>query len=323
MRALVLNDGVNLISDYPSPAQSPLPAGEALIRVRQAGICNTDLELTRGYASFQGVLGHEFVGVVEKCPSDPAWVGQRVVGEINAVCGICAECLAGRPTHCVSRTALGIRGRDGAFAEYFTLPVENLHVVPDAVSDDGAIFVEPLAAALSVTDLIHIRPTDRVVLLGDGKLGLLLAQVLRLTGCGLSVIGHHAEHLGLLSSFGIDTYRTDSATPNPVLTADVVIEATGTPSGFEAARGMVRPRGKLVLKSTYRDAVDVDLSRVVVDELHIIGSRCGPFEPALRLLARHLVEVDPLIDARFPLSEGESALEQAAQRGALKVVLEM
>jgi threonine dehydrogenase-like Zn-dependent dehydrogenase len=323
MRAVVLEDGVRFRRDYPNPGQPDPPSGEALIRVRRAGVCNTDLELVKGYASFRGVLGHEFVGVVQACPSDPGWVRRRVVGEINAACGVCATCRAGRPTHCPSGTTLGIRGRDGAFADFLTLPIENLHPVPETVSDDQAVFVEPLAAALEITDQIHVKPTERVIVVGDGKLGQLLAQVLTLSGCNLTVVGRHEDKLDLLSARGIDTYLAERSLPGPAGTADVVVEATGTLSGFAAARGMVRPRGKLVLKSTYHDLARVDLSRVVVDEVQLIGSRCGPFAPALRLLAQGLVSVEPLIQARYPLDHGVMALQEAGVRGTLKVLIEM
>jgi threonine dehydrogenase-like Zn-dependent dehydrogenase len=323
MRALVLDDSVRLEPDYPSPGTPALPEGEALVRVRQAGICNTDLELIKGYAEFRGVLGHEFVGVVEACPLDPGWVGQRVVGEINAYCGVCSACRAGRPTHCPSRTALGIRGRNGVFADFATLPVKSLHAVPDSVSDDQAVFTEPLAAAVSITDLTHVRPSERVIVLGDGKLGQLIAQVLALTGCDLAVVGRHQEKLNLLSARGIKTHLADRAPAAPQAEADIVIEATGTPTGFAAAQGMVRPRGKLVLKSTYHDKAPADLTRVVVNELHIIGTRCGPFPSALRLLEQGLINVESLIRARFPLDQGVLALEKAAEKGILKVLLEM
>jgi threonine dehydrogenase-like Zn-dependent dehydrogenase len=317
MRAIVLHDKATLHHDYPKPQ---LPPGEALIRVRQAGICNTDLELIKGYGSFRGVLGHEFVGQVEACPSAPRWVGRRVVGEINVACGLCATCRAGRPTHCPERTSLGIRGRDGAFADYLTLPPANLHAVPDRVSDEQAVFVEPLAAALEITDQVHLRPTDRVVVLGDGKLGLIIAQVLALTGCHLTVVGRHRAKLDLLAARGIDTRLAHEATWDDL--ADVVVEATGTPGGLAAARELLRPRGKLVLKSTYHGQLQVDLSRVVVDEVELIGSRCGPFAPALRLLAQGMVDVAPLIQARYALDQGMLALERAAVKGTLKVLLE-
>jgi len=323
MRALVLKDNLTLRQDYPSPGVLTLPPGEALIRVRQAGICNTDLELLRGYANFQGVPGHEFVGQVQACPSAPSWIGRRVVGEINVPCGACSLCRAGLATHCRARTALGIRGRDGAFADLLTLPVANLHPVPDTVSDEQAVFTEPLAAALEISDQIHIRPSERVVVLGDGKLGQLVAQVLALTGCLLTVIGHHQEKLDLLAARGIDTLLTDRSSNIPEIEADTVIEATGTPAGFKTAQHILRPRGKLVLKSTYHGLAHVDLSGIAVDEVQIIGSRCGPFAPALRLLDQNLVDISPLIHARYPLDEGVKAMERASVKGTLKVLIEM
>jgi len=319
MRAIVLDSTLTLRRDYPRPQ---LPDGEALIRVRLAGVCNTDLELIKGYAGFGGVLGHEFVGEVEVCPADPSWVGRRVVGEINAACRHCATCRAGRPTHCPTRTTLGIRGRDGVLADWTTLPVENLHAVPDSVSDEQAVFVEPLAAALEITDQLHLRPTERVVVLGDGKLGQLIAQVLALTGCDLTLVGRHQKKLDLLNARGIQTCL-DDALDAPGILADVVVEATGTPGGFAMARKLVRPRGALVLKSTYHGLLQADLSQVVVDEVQLIGSRCGPFAPALRLLARGAVDVQALIQARYSLDQGLLALEDAALKGALKVLIEI
>jgi threonine dehydrogenase-like Zn-dependent dehydrogenase len=249
----------------------------------------------------------------------PEWIGQRIVGEINAACGQCATCRAGRPTHCPHRTTLGITGRDGAFAEYLCLPNANLHRVPESVPDEAAVFVEPLAAACEITQAVHIRPTDHVVVLGDGKLGLLCAQVLQLTGCDLLVLGHHEESLEILRQRGIQTTRRADI---PMSAYDVVVEATGTPEGFATARQLVRPRGTIVLKSTYHGAVDANLTRVVVDEVTLAGSRCGPFEPALRLLAQNLVEVMPLIQGHLRLSEGLAAFERAGQRGTLKILIE-
>jgi len=315
MRALYLEKTLTLREDYAAPTPPP---GEALVRVRLTGVCNTDLELVRGYMSFRGVPGHEFVGEVVQCNSAPEWIGQRVVGEINAACGQCETCRAGRPTHCPHRTTLGIAGRDGAFAEYLCLPIANLHRVPENIPDEAAVFVEPLAAACEITQAVHIRPTDHVVVLGDGKLGLLCAQVLQLTGCDLLVLGHHEESLEILRRRGIQTTRRADI---PMSAYDVVVEATGTPEGFATARQLVRPRGTIVLKSTYQGAVDANLTLVVVDEVTLVGSRCGPFEPALRLLAQNLVEVTPLIQGHFRLSEGLAAFERAGQRGTLKILI--
>jgi len=319
MRALYLDKTLTLRENYAPPTP---PLGEALVRVRLTGVCNTDLEQVRGYLSFRGVPGHEFVGEVIRCDSAPEWIGQRVVGEINAACGQCETCRAGRPTHCPNRTTLGIAGRDGAFAEYLCLPSVNLHRVPESVPDEAAVFVEPLAAACEITQAIHIRPTDHVVVLGDGKLGLLCAQVLQLTGCDLLVLGRHEESLEILAKRGIQTIQDLTGLQDLSGLFDVVVEATGTPEGFATAHQLVRPRGTLVLKSTYQGAVDANLTLVVVDEVALVGSRCGPFEPALRLLAQNLVEVTPLIQGRFRLSEGLAAFERAGQRGTLKILIE-
>lgn len=318
MRALVIDNGLRLDPNFPKPVP---PAGEALVRVLRAGVCNTDLELVKGYMSFKGVLGHEFVGVVEEAAGREDLIGRRVAGEINAACGVCETCRANRPTHCPNRTTLGIDRRHGTLADYTVLPFENLHPLPDSISDDEAIFIEPLAAACEIPDQVNIRPTDRVAVIGDGKLGLLCAQVVALSGCELIVVGRHTEKLALLEKHGIRT-TTDSAAIRSA-SLDVVIEATGTPSGFEAARRLVRPRGSIVLKSTYHGELQVNLTMVVVDEVTLIGSRCGPFPPAIRLLANHQIDVAPLIQARFSLTDGVAALERAAQKGTLKVIVEM
>ncbi|HOT93556.1 MAG TPA: alcohol dehydrogenase catalytic domain-containing protein [Anaerolineae bacterium] len=324
MRALVLDQDWHFVEDYPIPEPPP---GEALIRVHVAGICNTDLELARGYLHFHGVAGHEFVGVVEAAPGAEAWEGRRVVGDINAACGVCATCRAGRPTHCPHRTTLGIEGRDGAFADYLTLPVRNLYAVPDTLPDEFAVFTEPLAAACEILEQVHIHPTDRVIVLGDGKLGLLCAQVLALTGCDLTVIGRHSEKLDILAHLGITTLhipRGTTAEPAEIMgTADVVVEATGHPDGYITARKLLRPRGTLILKSTYHRTMETDLSRIVVDEIRLVGSRCGPFAPALRLLERGLVNVGSLIQARYPFAEILAALHHAEHPGTLKVLVTM
>ncbi len=317
MRALLLDKELQIVEDYPTPKPPP---GEALIRVLLTGICNTDLELVKGYMQFRGVPGHEFVGVVERAPGAEEWEGKRVVGEINAACGKCPTCRAGRPTHCPNRTTLGIAGRDGAFAEYLTLPVRNLHTVPQSLPDEVAVFTEPLAAACEILQQVHVRPTDRVIVLGDGKLGLLCAQVLTLTGCDLTVVGHHRRKLDILARRGIPT----ALEGEPVeAEADLIIETTGHPGGYASARRLVRPRGTIVLKSTYHGSVDADLTMAVVDEVRLVGSRCGPFAPALRLLALGLVGVTPLIEARYPLSEAPAAFEHAARPGVLKVLVDI
>jgi threonine dehydrogenase-like Zn-dependent dehydrogenase len=307
---------IGLRDDLPAPVPPP---GEALVRVTAAGICNTDLELVRGYYPFTGVPGHEFVGTVEAAPGAPHWQGRRVVGEINASCGRCGACAEGRRTHCERRTVLGIVGRNGAFAERLTLPIENLHEVPEGVPDEAAVFTEPLAAALEIQEQVRIGPGDSVLVVGDGKLGNLVAQTLALTGCALTVIGRHAAKLALLADRGIRTAGPDAIRPGQV---DVAVECTGNPEGFDLARAAVRPRGTIVLKSTYAGLTSLDMSRIVVDEITLVGSRCGPFAPALALLAERRVDVAPLVHARFPLADGVAAFEAAARPGVLKVLVE-
>ena len=314
MRALVFDGELHLREEYPQPVPGP---HEALVRVLLAGICNTDLEIIRGYMGFRGVLGHEFVGVVEAA-DDSAWVGRRVVGEINCACGECPTCRAGRPTHCPQRVTIGIAGHDGALADYLLVPLSNLHVVPDSTPNRQAVFTEPLAAALEVLEQVHIRPSERVIVVGDGKLGLLVAQVLMLTGCDLLVIGRHQEKLSLLARRGIATQGADEPAR---VGADVVVDCTGRAEGFALARQLVRPRGRLVLKSTFHGDNQINLTSLVVDEVTLVGSRCGPFAPALRLLEQGLVEVEALIDSEYPLAEGAAALARAGTRGALKVLV--
>jgi alcohol dehydrogenase len=316
MRALVF-DGQLRLRDVPEP---PLEPGEALIRPHLAGVCATDIQVTRGYKGLsQGeprILGHEFVGTVVAC-EDESWVAQRVVGEINVACGACATCRRGDATHCPERSAIGIFGRDGAFAERLTLPISNLHRVPESIADEAAVFAEPLAAALQILAQTHVRPDERVAVVGDGRLGLLVAQALRLTGCDLLVVGRHPERWDLLRRQGIAA--TASIATHAERGFDLVVDCTGQPGGLDTARRLVRPRGRLALKSTFHGAVELDLAPLVVDEITIIGSRCGPFDAALRLLERGLIETEPLISAIVPLAEAEQALEMA--RGALKILV--
>lgn len=290
--------------------------GESLVRVTLAGICHTDVEITRGYADFHGVLGHEFVGVAETGPL----AGSRVVGEINIACGVCRMCRAGLRAHCERRSVLGIRGRDGAMAQWLTLPDENLHAVPEEISDRQAVFTEPLAAALEITQLTHIAPGERVVVIGDGKLGQLAAQVLALTGADVTVVGRHSAKLELARAHGVDAVGEEEA--RRVRNADVVVDCAGSPAGFALASALVRPRGRIVLKSTFHGEQEVALTPLTVNEVTVIGSRCGPFEAALRLLQRRLVDVEPLISAVFPLSDGVAAFARAQERGVMKVLLE-
>ena len=313
MKALWLEDRALSLRDV----AAPVAGGETLVRVRVSGVCGTDLELTRGYYPFTGIIGHEFVGDVVESP-DPSWVGSRVVGEINADCGHCEACRAGRPTHCENRTVLGITGRDGAHAEYLRLPLRNLHRVPDSVSDDAAVFTEPIAAAVEILQQIHVLPTDRVLLVGAGRLGQLVAQVLALTGAHLRVVAKHDHQKALLEARGIASVAAEDVEARRW---DIVVEATGSPSGFDLAARALRPRGTLVLKSTYRGEVTLALAPFVVDEITIVGSRCGPFAPALRLLERGEIDPLPLIAERFPLERAVDAMEAAARPGMMKVLL--
>ena len=313
MNVLIFDGQLKLVRDYPMPRA---PQGEALVRVLRAGICDTDLEIIKGYMSYRGVLGHEFVGVVAAGEMQ----GARVVGEINAYCGACPTCLRGDVTHCPNRTTLGIVKRDGALAEFLTLPTRNLHRVPEAVTDAQAVFTEPLAAACEITDRIHIRPTDRVCVIGDGKLGLLCAQVLYLTGCDLLTIGHHDHKLAILRTRGIATMTGADAVRGQF---DLVVDCTGNAGGFELARKLTRPRGTLVLKSTFRGGQESSFAPIVIDEISIVGSRCGPFAPALRLLEQKLIDVDSMSDSEFPIERGVEAFERARQKGAMKVQVTM
>lgn len=315
MKAVWLEGGrLELRHDVPVPTPPP---GEVLVRVLTAGICNTDLELVRGYYPYTGVLGHEFVGVVE---GDSPLAGRRVVGEINATCGVCQACLAGRATHCEWRTVLGIVQRNGAFAEYLLLPAENLHLVPDNLSSDLAVFTEPLAAALEIQEQVAISADTSVLVVGDGKLGQLVAQTLALTGCEPRVVGRHRAKLALLEARGIASV---AATDVAAGSFDVTVECTGDATGFELAQRAVRPRGTLVMKSTYAGRLTLDASAIVVNELTLIGSRCGPFDKAVALLAADAVDVAPLVDARYPLVRALEAFDHAARTGVLKVLLDV
>ncbi|MEZ4322649.1 MAG: alcohol dehydrogenase catalytic domain-containing protein [Myxococcota bacterium] len=298
------------------PSHVPVErGGEAEIALSVGGICATDLELCKGYMGFEGVLGHEWVGRVLTAP-DPSLVGARVVGDINCSCGACPTCRAGRPTHCPSRTVLGIDGRDGAFSESFQLPVGNLHVVPDGVSDEAAVFVEPLAAALQILEQVHVTPRTRAVVLGVGRLGQLVCRVLALTGARVAAVSRNPARLGLLPA-GIERGGPDSA--DDVAGADLVVDCTGSADGLALATRLVRPRGTLVLKTTVHAPEAVTPIPWVLDEITVVGSRCGPFAPALRLLERGLVDPTPLVSARFALEDGVDALEAA--RSAVKVLL--
>lgn len=300
----------------------PERGDEALVRVHLSGICNTDLEIAKGYAGFKGTIGHEFVGVVAESPGNKL-LGQRVVGEINAGCGKCALCAAGDPRHCARRTVLGIVGRDGAHAEFLRLPLTNLLPVPDMVVDEHAVFAEPLAAACGIMERVAITPESRVAVIGDGKLGLLCAQTIALSGASVFLIGKHAEKLRIAERRGIETAAPRGGAKRK-REFDVVVEASGSPSGFVGALELLRPRGTLVLKSTFQGAGkidEIDQARLVVDEITILGSRCGRFQPALDLLKKGAIDIDSLISEEYPLAEGVHAMQRAARKGVLKVFL--
>jgi threonine dehydrogenase-like Zn-dependent dehydrogenase len=301
----------------------PSVENEAVIRVTKSGICNTDLEIVRGYAGFEGTIGHEFVGVVESAADAPELVGRRVVGEINVGCGVCEKCVNGDARHCFARTVLGIHGRSGAHAEFLTLPVRNLLEVPDNISDEQAIFTEPLAAAFGITEQIEVSKYTRIAVIGDGKLGLLCAMSLALKSDNVAIIGKHSDKLSLVEQRNIETVLLQNIAPNLHRTFDVVVEASGSESGFETALNLLKPRGKMVLKSTFQGKTNLEMWRVVVDEITIVGSRCGRFAPALELLADGKIDVESLISDEFSLSKGVEAMQKATEKGVMKVVLTM
>lgn len=316
MRALYFHNQLEYVPDYPAP--EPLP-GEALIRVLLAGVCNTDLEIVKGYMNFQGVLGHEFVGVVERA-EDPAWIGRKVVGEINVGCQNCDYCRSGMARHCSARSVLGILNRGGAFADYLTLPIDNLHPVPSGVSNEDAVFTEPIAAACEILEQSEFEPGGAVAVLGDGKLGLLIAQVLWAEGLRVTLIGKHLERAEAMLDPGI---RLIPAGESLNQRFAIVVEATGNPEAFVQALNLLNPRGSLFLKSTTARSPEFPAARLVVDEISVIGSRCGPFEPALKMLCDGKVKTGGMIDAVFPLENGVEAMQQAARQGVCKILLEV
>ncbi len=346
MKALRYENERLSVSDVPKPDVD----GEAVVRVTLSGICNTDLEIARGYAGFEGTIGHEFVGVIESVsearasarasrPSEPSLTappqpgcatgdpgvglltrGQRVVGEINAGCGRCELCRAGDPRHCATRTVLGIVGRDGAHAEFLKLPSMNLLPVPDEISDERAVFTEPLAAACGILERTSIRKDTKVVVVGDGKLGLLCAQVLATTSAPVVLVGKHRDKLQIAARRGIEAMTIDNARSR-AKEFDVAVEASGSPKGFALAHDLLHPRGVLVLKSTFHGATEMDAARIVVDEISVVGSRCGRFGPALALLKSNAVDVENLISEEFALTEGLRAMERASEPGVFKVLL--
>lgn len=300
----------------------PHLAGEAVVRVLKSGICNTDLEIVKGYAGFCGTIGHEFVGVVEEANDAKNLIGKRVVGEINVGCNNCDVCKSGDSRHCPRRTVLGIINRDGAHAEFLNLPVRNLLEVPAEISDDEAVFCEPLAAAFGICEQIEIVPETRVAIIGDGKLGNLCAQSLALKSDHVLLIGKHQEKLSLVRERGIETILLENA-EKLARDFDVVVEASGSETGFDSALNLLKPRGKLVLKSTFQGKTNLAMWRVVVEEITVVGSRCGRFAPALELLKNKQVTVENLIDAEFSIGDGIEAIKRAGEKAVMKVLLSM
>lgn len=316
MKALWLSEKqLSLRVDMSLPT---LESDEVLIRVLLAGICSTDLEMVRGYYPFTGVPGHEFVGVVVDANGHAEFEGKRVIGDINIACGICERCLNLQPHHCLDRRTLGIYNYNGVFAEYVKLPARNLFLVPDEVSDIQASFSEPVAAALRILDQVHITPSHSVIVVGAGRLGLLIAQVLKNTGCDLTVVVRRPEIAASLERLQINSVYPDQLKPGQV---DIVVEATGSPAGFEYSRSLLKAGGTLVMKSTFAEDVRVNLSKLVVDEISFVGSRCGNMASGLRALECGLVQIDELVDSVYPLEQGKQAFSRASQAGVLKVLL--
>ena len=315
MRALTWDGQHARLTDEPEPES----AGLATVDVSLAGVCATDLEITRGYMDYRGTMGHEFVGVVETGPDE--WLGARVVAEINNGCGTCEQCTSGLERHCPNRSVTGILNANGAFAERVAVPVANLHRVPDEVSDEAAVFTEPLAAAFEILEQVDIQSKDQCVVFGDGRLGILISQVLHTTGAHVITVGKHRDKLALLERHGISVRLLSDWDRQPAQ-ADIVVDATGSSNGFARSISATRPRGTLVLKSTVADAPSIDLSPLVINEISVVGSRCGPFEPALDALSRRTVDVESLIAHRYSLEEAEAALTKAGEPGVLKVLID-
>ncbi len=317
MKAVTFSDELRLVNDYEKPVPKE---GEALIKVLMAGICNTDFEITKGYMGYNGILGHEFVGVVEEINcANQALLGKRIVGEINCGCGACEYCAQGLARHCFSRSTLGIWKKDGSMAEYVTMPVENLLVVPENVSDEEAVMVEPLAAALEILEQLHIKPDSKVLVLGDGKLGLTIA--LALSGAGLDVtqVGKHQNKLDITAKQNVKTVLLENL--EVTKTWDVVVEATGSINGFETALALTKPRGVLVLKSTVASGKEFNFAPIVIDEITILGSRCGQFAPALRLLEQKRIDFKPLITDVYSSEKAIEAFERNKSKDSIKVLI--
>lgn len=320
MKAIVFDEELKLVNDYKKPVPQK---GEALVRVTLAGICNTDFEITKGYMGYKGVLGHEAVGVVEEInDNDQSLLGKRVVAEISYGCKKpdCSYCAEKLYRHCPDRHTLGIWRKDGVFAEYFTMPLETLFEVPDNVTDEQAVFVEPLAAACEISEQLHIKPFQKVIVLGDGKLGLITALELNSQNVDVTLVGKHQNKLGIAKAQGVKTKLLNDLKVEKVY--DVVVEATGSISGFETALALTKPRGVLVLKSTIAASKEFNLAPIVIDEITVLGSRCGQFPAALRLLQAERIDFSPLISARYKADEAIKAFEKNKEKDVLKVLIE-
>lgn len=320
MDALIFDETLKYVTDYNTPK---MDSNEALIKISMVGICNTDLEITKGYMGYKGILGHEFVGIVEEVenPKDKNLIGKRVVGEINLGCGNCNWCNQGLSRHCPNRSTLGILNKEGCFAQYLTLPVSNLLVVPDSIPDEVAVFTEPLAAALEILEQLHIKPYEKVAVLGDGKLGLLIALALNASNIDINLIGKHQNKLDIAKNQGINTELLSDIKIEKKY--DVVIEATGSVSGFQTSIALVKPRGVLVLKSTIASEKDLNLAPVVIDEITILGSRCGQFAPALRLMEKNIINFSPLISKILPFKQAIEGFELNRKKDTIKILLKL
>ncbi len=317
MKALVFDNGLKFDENY----KKPIPAkGDALIKVNTVGICNTDYEITKGYMGYKGILGHEFTGVVEQAENKNL-IGKRVVGEINCGCGNCEWCAQGLERHCFNRSTLGIWKREGCFAEYVCLPEKNLLEIPENVSNEEAVFVEPLAAALEILEQVHIPPYKKVIVLGDGKLGLIIALALNAAGLDITLVGKHEEKLSLAKAQGVKTQLLNELKIEKAY--DFVVEATGSISGFESSLALTKPRGTLILKSTIAASKEFNLAPIVIDEITVVGSRCGQFAPAMRLLESKRIDVKPLISDIYPFEKSIEAFERNKEKSSVKVLVKI
>ncbi len=317
MKAVVFDNGLKLDNNYPMPVPQK---GEALIKVNTIGICNTDYEITLGYMGYKGILGHEFTGVVEKAENKDL-IGKRVVGEINCGCGQCDWCAQGLERHCFNRSTLGIWQREGCFAEYVCLPEKNLLAIPDNVTDEEAVFVEPLAAALEILEQVHIPPYKRVIVLGDGKLGLIIALALNAAGLDITLVGKHEEKLNIAKAQGVKTELLNNLKIEKAY--DFVVEATGSITGFETSLALTKPRGTLILKSTIAASKEFNLAPIVIDEITVLGSRCGQFAPALRMLEQKRIDVKPLISDIYAIDDSIEAFERNKEKSSVKVLVKV